>query len=59
MAKVTVCAEVSQEHYHALQQEAARRGLEVEALVEQMVNALIHELEDESELGGDTTISMS
>lgn len=59
MPKVTVCAEISQEHFHALEEEAARRGMKVEALVEQTVNALIHELEDESEFGGDTTISMS
>ena len=56
MPKVTVCARVSQEHFHALQEEAARRGVKVEALVEQTVNALIQELEDESEFGEDTAI---
>lgn len=59
MPKVTVCARISQEHFHALQGEAVRRGVEVETLVEQTVNALILELESESESGQDTTVSMS
>ena len=59
MPRVTVCAKISREHYDALKGEADRRGVEVETLVEQTVNALILELEGESESGEDTTVSMS
>lgn len=57
MAKVTVCAEVSEEHYRALEDEARRRGVAVETLVEQIVNGLMRELEDEN--GFDHTVSVS
>ena len=47
MPKVTVEAELSEEHLRAYQAEARRQGVAVEALVEQTVNALIKELERE------------
>lgn len=59
MPKVTVCAQVSEEHYRALVGEARRRGVAVETLVEQTVNALIRELEDETGSGFDHNISVS
>lgn len=59
MPKVTVCAQVSEEHYRALVEEARRRGVAVEGLIEQMVNGLVHELEAETDSGNDRTVSMS
>jgi hypothetical protein len=47
MRKVQVWAALSDEMYHAYEGEAARRGVELETLVEQTVNCLLHELEEE------------
>ena len=51
MPKVRIQAEVSAEHLRAYQDEAARRGVKVEALVEQTVNALLEELERDEQDG--------
>jgi hypothetical protein len=59
MPKVTVCAKVSEEHYLALVEEAKRRDVAVETLIEQMVNGLMRELEEENESKYDHTISVS
>jgi len=59
MPKVTVCTELSEAHYRALESEAKRRGVAVETLVEQMVNALVSELEDDTDSDFDHTVSVS
>lgn len=51
MRKVQVWAELSDEHFHAYECEAQRRGVTVEELVEQTVNCLLRELEEEEEEG--------
>jgi hypothetical protein len=51
MRKVRVWAELSDEAFHAYEGEARRRGVEVEALVEQTVNCLLQELEREENEG--------
>ncbi len=51
MRKLQVWAELSDDKYEALEHEAARRGVPVEALVEQTVNGLLHELEEEEREG--------
>ncbi|UCF20457.1 MAG: hypothetical protein JSU87_03345 [Gemmatimonadota bacterium] len=47
MRKVQVWAEISDQHYHAYELEAQRRGVPLEELVEQTVNCLLRELERE------------
>ncbi len=60
MQKVQVWAELSDEHYHAYEAEAKRRGVSVEELVEQTVNCLLREMEEEEEdAGPDHMISVS
>ncbi len=61
MRKVRVWAEVSDDHYHAYEAEARRRGVTIEELVEQTVNCLLRELEREEEdcSGPDQFISVS
>jgi hypothetical protein len=56
MRKVRVWAELSDEAFHAYQGEARRRGVEVETLIEQTVNCLLHELEQEENEGTDFPI---
>ena len=51
MHKLQVWAELSDDKYEALEHEASRRGVPVEALVERTVNCLLHELEDEEREG--------
>jgi hypothetical protein len=51
MRRVQVWATVSEETYHAYEGEARRRGVNVEALVEQTVNCLLQELEREENEG--------
>jgi hypothetical protein len=58
MHTVRVLAEVSDEMYAAYQSEAARRGVPLEALIQQTVNCLLHEL-DEEEKEGTGSISPS
>jgi hypothetical protein len=60
MQKVQVWAELSDEHYHAYEAEAKRRGVTVEELVQQTVNCLLREMEEEEEdAGPDHMISVS
>ncbi len=51
MPKVKIEAELSADHLRAYQSEAARRGVKVETLIEQTVNALLVELEREESDG--------
>ncbi len=51
MHRVQVWAELSDQHYRAYEAEAKRRGVPIEALVEQTVNCLLRELEQEEEDG--------
>ena len=57
MTKVRICAELPEEFYHRLRDEAERRGVTVESLVEQTVNGLILELEQEERDGTDHPIT--
>ena len=61
MHKIQVWAEVSDAHYRAYEDEAKRRAVTVEELVQQTVNCLLHELEqkDEDCTGLDEYISAS
>lgn len=56
MHKVRVCVDLPEEHYRAFEAEARRRGVSVEALVEQTVQGLIDELEREEREGTDHPI---
>ena len=51
MPRIRIEAELSAEHLRAYQEEATRRGVKVESLVEQTVNALLEELEREEDEG--------
>lgn len=51
MKKVRVWAEITEDRFHRYEREARRRGVEIEALVEQTVNCLLRELEQEEECG--------
>lgn len=53
MPKVPVLAEVSEQHLRAYQEEARRRGVTPESLVEQTVNVLLREMEHEEDAGLD------
>lgn len=53
MHRLHVWAELSDEKYEALEHEAARRGVQVETLVQQTVNGLLQELEEEEKEGPD------
>ncbi len=53
MHKLQVWAELSDDKYVAYEHEAERRGVNVEALVQQTVNCLLHELEEEERQGPD------
>ena len=59
MHSVRVNVELSEEHYHDFQEEAKRRGVTIESLVEQMTQALVLDLEKEEREGTDHPISMS
>ena len=61
MHKVKVLAELTDEHYRAYEEEAKRRSVTVEELVQQTVNCLLRELEQEEEenAGPDQFISVS
>ena len=56
MPSVRVSVELSETHYHGFQEEAKRRGVTVESLVEQMTQALVLELEQEEREGTDHPI---
>jgi hypothetical protein len=57
MAKVRVWADLSEETFRAYTCEAQRRGVDVEALVEQTVNTLLRELEEQIRDGTDHPIT--
>ena len=57
MHKVHVWAELSEETFRAYAGEAHRRGVKVEALVEQTINELLKELENEERDGTDHPIT--
>jgi hypothetical protein len=52
MPRVTIEAELSEEHLRAYEGEARRQGVAVTVLVQQTVNLLLRELEDEEKDGG-------
>jgi hypothetical protein len=52
MPRITIEAELSEEHLRAYQGEARRQGVAVELLVQQTVNQLLRELEEEERDGG-------
>lgn len=56
MHKLRVWAEVSDDKYVAYEHEAERRGVQVEKLVQQTVNTLLHELEEEEKEGPDRIV---
>jgi len=58
MPKVHVWAQISEEHLRQLQDEAERRKVPVETLVELTVNKLIEECERAQEDGTDHPIVM-
>ena len=58
MPKVRVWAELSEEHLHHLEDEAKRRGVPVEELVEQTVNKLIEDCERAARDGTDHPITI-
>jgi hypothetical protein len=53
MRRIQVWAELSDDMYHAYEGEATRRGVDVESLIQQTVNCLLHELEEEEREGAD------
>lgn len=57
MPEVHVSVELSDEHYRGFQDEASRRGVSVESLVQQMAQQLVLELEREQRDGTDHPIS--
>jgi hypothetical protein len=59
MHRVRVWAELSDDRFHAYECEARRRGVPVESLVEQTVNALLRELELEAEQDRDHELTTS
>lgn len=56
MRKVRICVDLAEEHYRAFEDEARRRGVTVESLVEQTVQGLVRELEREDQEGTDHPI---
>jgi hypothetical protein len=59
MRRVSVWAEVSDDHFRAYKSEAERRGVAIEDLIQQTVNSLLRELEREEaeDRGHDLTTS--
>lgn len=45
MTKIQIQAELSEEHFRRFQEEARRRGVKPESLIEETVNRLLRELE--------------
>jgi len=56
MTTVRICVEIPEEQYRAYQDEAVRRGVTVEDLVQQMVQGLVEELDREEREGTDHPI---
>jgi hypothetical protein len=59
MPEVRVSLELTDEHYRDFVNEAKRRGVSVESLVQQMAQQLVLELELEEREGTDHLISTS
>lgn len=59
MRRVSVQAEVSDQHFRAYECEAARRGVPIETLIEQTVNSLLRELERDEEEDRDHDLTTS
>ena len=53
MPKIQVWAEICEERLRAFEEEAQRRGVTVESLVETTVNELLRELEHDQSHGAD------
>ena len=56
MPTVRICVDISEEHFRAYQDEARRRGVSLEALVQQMVQGLVEELDRDEREGTDHPI---
>ena len=56
MPTVRVCVDITEEHFRAYQDEATRRGVTVEDLVQQMVQGLVEELDRDEREGTDHPI---
>jgi hypothetical protein len=56
MSTVKICVEIPEAEFHAYEQEAAKRGITVENLVERMVRGLIEEMRTEQQEGTDHPI---
>lgn len=56
MQRVKVCVELDDAEYRAYAAEARRRGVDVEALIQQMVQGLVRELRQEEADGTDHPI---
>ena len=56
MPTVRICVDIAEDHFRAYEHEAARRGVSVEALVQQMVQGLVEELDQEQREGTDHPI---
>lgn len=53
MSKVHICIEVTEQALRTFDAEARRRGVTVQALIENMVAGLIREMESQEESGTD------
>jgi hypothetical protein len=56
MPTVRVCVDITEDHFRAYQDEATRRGVTVEDLVQQMVQGLVEELDRDEREGTDHPI---
>ncbi len=56
MPTVRICVDITEDHFRAYQDEATRRGVSVEDLVQQMVQGLVEELDREEREGTDHPI---
>jgi len=56
MPSVRICVDITEDHFRAYQDEADRRGVTVEDLVQQMVQGLVEELDREEREGTDHPI---
>ena len=56
MPTVRICVDITEEHHRAYKDEAERRGVSVEDLVQQMVQGLVEELDQDEREGTDHPI---
>ena len=56
MPTIRVCVDITEDHFRAYQDEATRRVVSVEDLVQQMVQGLVEELDREEREGTDHPI---